>query len=139
MKKIKNPLDKEGYPTEELLEFIKNYIPDSELDIKTFIEEVIIPNWYYEEGIKYKPKKKKLELHTYGWSGNEDIIEAMLQNIFLSVFPLEYTKWITGGHHYFKIKKYDVIDFDNIKKMKELKTEKALQNLTDQAQEMGEY
>ncbi len=41
------------------------------------------------------------EYHTGGWSGNEDVIDALRQNwLFWSMFWQKSTR---GGHHYFKI------------------------------------
>jgi len=45
---------------------------------------------------------KKLELHTGGWSGNEEIIQALKQNFVF--WTACWYKHVTGGHYYFKIK-----------------------------------
>ena len=42
-----------------------------------------------------------LELHTGGWSGNEDIIAALEEHEMF--FNLWHTKWERGGHYYFEI------------------------------------
>lgn len=42
-----------------------------------------------------------MELHTIGWSGNESIVNALLENIHFKHFW--YVKWIRGGHHFFEI------------------------------------
>jgi len=57
-------------------------------------------NWKYEG---YKLTKYggriKLQLHTNGWSGNEDIIRALECARFgLMLF---HVKWETGGHYWF--------------------------------------
>jgi hypothetical protein len=98
-------LDDEGYPTEEWLSFIKNYRPDNSVTIMDFVE-ALIDSWYhqaYKLGRKYK-NERKLELHTLGWSGNEDIIHAVLSNIYITFAHMKYYQWKTGGHYYFKIR-----------------------------------
>lgn len=99
--------DKDDYPTDEVLELIKNWKFDNE-NVYQFIS--LIENlWKYdgfsitmEKGEEDKPcKYKYLNLHTYGWSGNEDIIESLRGNaLFWSMF------WYTskrGGHYKFDL------------------------------------
>ena len=98
-------LDEDGYPTEEYLTFIKNYIPDESLTILQFIENVLPEGWWTPDwGVKLSKNKRKLELHTGGWSGNEEIIGAIRSNIYLTNFHMSYAMWKAGGHHYFDIK-----------------------------------
>ena len=57
------------------------------------------PDW----SISIKGKRVlQYEYHTGGWSGNEDVIEALRQNRFF--WSLYWEKSIRGGHYYFKIK-----------------------------------
>lgn len=98
-------LDVSGYPTEEYLQFIRDYKPDV-MPIEDFLK-IIFSSWYhgaygYSLGRAYKGVKK-LELHTLGWSGNEDVIEVLLSNTYLTHFSLQYKKWETGGHYYFNV------------------------------------
>lgn len=100
-------LDAQGYPTEEWLEFLKTYKPDKSLPLLTFVNEVLPNGWYFADfGFvlhrKYKGKQK-LELHTGGWSGNEEVISAIKSNIWLTCFQMQYVMWRTGGHHYFEL------------------------------------
>lgn len=99
-------LDSDGYPTKEWLRFIKLYKPSDEIPIMSFVALLMDGWWAADWGIvlhkKYKGKRK-LELHTGGWSGNEDIIDAILANIYLTHFAMRYIKWLTGGHYYFEI------------------------------------
>lgn len=101
-------LDSEGYPTKEWISFIEQYKPDKSLPIENFVGFVLVDGWHMQEwgfrlGKKYRGKRK-LELHTGGWSGNEDIIGAILSNISLTHFEMIYTMWRAGGHYYFEIK-----------------------------------
>lgn len=103
--KVKLPevfLDDDNYPTEEYLKFLKDYT--TELPIMDVVN-IICDNWVYNS---YKLYRKyngfiKLELHTSGWSGNEEVIREIINNSYLSHFNMQYYKWYTGGHYYFKI------------------------------------
>lgn len=65
-------------------------------------------NWTYENKRCYdkKPTYERkhailnLELHTGGWSGNEDIIQALQNN---KLFWVNWEMSRVGGHYYFKI------------------------------------
>ena len=103
-----NTIDNEGYPTDEYLEYLKNY--DCK-DIMAFLETLesswAYADWGYKLSKVYKykgwqgRKQRTLQLHTVGWSGNESIIEAIQSNyIFWSMY---YWKHIRGGHFYFQI------------------------------------
>lgn len=100
-------LDNSGYPTKEWLQYIKNYKPDESLPLMRFVDSVLIDGWWmpcwgFKLHKKYKGKRK-FELHTGGWSGNEEIIEAIISNIYLTHFQMRYIMWRTGGHYYFEI------------------------------------
>ena len=100
-------LDKDGYPTVKFLRVIKTWKHDSNIsleDLLGLIEEA----WCYRD-IAFKRRQPRngyqtIEMHTVGWSGSEDIINAILSNLWLTQFRLRYVKWYTGGHHYFKFK-----------------------------------
>ena len=99
-------MDDGGYPTEEFLDFIKQYEPDESLPVMDFIEKVISTAWMHR-GFKLHRKYRgirKLELHTGGWSGNEETIGAITSNIYLTHFKMKYVMWRTGGHYYFEIR-----------------------------------
>ena len=96
-------MDGDGYPTEEFLSIIKNF---QGTDVM-YIVEMVTDNWYFGDW-GYKIRKNRngvinLELHTGGWSGNEEIIREILGNIYLTHFKMKYVMWKTGGHYYFKI------------------------------------
>jgi len=44
-----------------------------------------------------------IEFHTWGWSGNEDIIGALRDNPLF--FAIYWEKTHKGGHYYFKVHK----------------------------------
>jgi len=99
-------LDGEGYPTKEYLRFIKDYT-DKTMPIMDFVS-ILQDGWHFSDwGFKLHRKyggKRKLELHTAGWSGNEEIIYVIKENIYLTHFKMKYVKWYTGGHYYFEIR-----------------------------------
>ena len=112
----KTLIDNEGYPTPEALDYIKNWSANSSIiEVKTgkffgkgkFDEliEYIKTIWTYKDAIEYE--NGLLEIHTYGWSGNEEIIEELKRtDLWLLKFRCEQT----GGHYYFKVT--DENDFD---------------------------
>jgi hypothetical protein len=100
-------MDEEGYPTGEWLSFIKQYKPDESLTIMKFVSEALVDGWWMSDwGLilhrKYR-EKQKLELHTGGWSGNEETISAILSNVWLTSCFMKHVMWRTGGHYYFEI------------------------------------
>ena len=70
------------------------------LSLIDFIGEI----WEYGTmGFIKKGKRViKLELHTLGWSGNEDIIQALKQNFIF--WSMNWDMSRRGGHYYFTIK-----------------------------------
>jgi hypothetical protein len=107
IKKFVKLTDKNGYPTRAVLKLIRNWdiFKDGTLGLIKLIKEI----WMFGDAgyfvFKRKGKKFKLELHTAGWSGNEDIIEALGKNyIFWSVYWYKSEK---GGHYYFEGELYE--------------------------------
>jgi hypothetical protein len=96
-------LDEAGYPTDEFLSEIENFnSKDNDL-----FEIIRLIGKAWGDGFKLVRKfngVQRLELHTNGWSGNEEIISVMLNNCFLTDGTMVYTKWERGGHYYFEIK-----------------------------------
>ena len=88
------------YPTDEELKQVSEFDPikDNIDEFLSFLESIWwIPDW----GFKLKGKRiKYLELHTGGWSGNEDIIYELKKTFFWMWWRM--TK--VGGHYYFRIK-----------------------------------
>lgn len=94
-----------GQPTEEWLKYINEFNPNYDIDVVSFVKEVL-PNGWHNGCVKVGKKHKgitKVELHTYGWSGNEDVIRAILSNIYFTAFCMKYVMWRSGGHYYFEI------------------------------------
>lgn len=103
-------MDDEGYPTQEALDYIKNwgygFVDDKFLlgkyhkfdRIDELIEYLTCIWWYPDDGICYEDGL--LEIHTLGWSGNEDIIHV-LKNTTLWAFKFKAS--LAGGHYYFRV------------------------------------
>jgi len=97
-------MDNEGYPTEDDLKSIKEWDPKDFLGLIDFIKD----NWYCSDCVKIKWHKDfinewelRVELVTVGWSGNESIIYALLDNFAWGT--LWYAEWYRGGKYVFKI------------------------------------
>ena len=96
-------LDKDNYPDEKSLKEIEQWdiLKQGVQGLLDLVEE----NTHYGDWsfcIKGK-HVLRLEYHTGGWSGNEDVIEALQKNwLFWSVF---WKKLEVGGHYYFRISK----------------------------------
>ena len=83
---------------DSLLEWIESYDVAAK-GVEDLIQ-AIISNWNYHEYCPYKDGL--LELHTVGWSENEEIVSALQKNLLF--FPMFWEKTERGGHYYFKIK-----------------------------------
>ena len=100
----------EGYPDDKELEFIKNF-DCSKNNVRILME--LIQNiwwsadWGFIKKRSYKNKKVTIELHTAGWSGNEDIIRALEKNKYF--YMLYWQESRRGGHYKFEFdkKKWD--------------------------------
>ena len=88
------------YPRESELETIENWdlIGKPVMDLLDYVRNL----WKYDERFVLTGKKVlRLYLSTGGWSGNEDIIDALHQNsLFWSMY---WEKSRAGGHYLFRI------------------------------------
>ena len=128
--------DENGYPTNEALDYIKNWaIIHEQLGSKTgfkcgkglydeliaYIKEL----WTYNDAIEYKDGL--LEIHTYGWSGNEEIISELKNT---DLWLMKFRAQQSGGHYYFKIDSDSDEDW-HIVKSKDKQYEILYRNKTD--------
>lgn len=117
-------MDNEGYPEQSELDAIKNWDIKDAFNLIAYLEE----KWCYDTAIRKYWGKDNIhgrpvlffELHTIGWSGNEDILNALLQNQMFSL--MWYVKWERGGHYYFEINPFDI----GYKKVCEMSKEKGI-------------
>lgn len=99
-------LDKDGYPTKNALKKLKNW-KHTHSDFNEFLDFIKSvwwsPDWGWHESKGKDDFTKKpiriLSLSTGGWSGNEDIIDAMSHTWFWMLYWKESRR---GGHYTFE-------------------------------------
>lgn len=100
----------EEYPTEKELKTIREW------DYKQGYEELaqfVISIWHFPDWAEYRDWKKdeygqgyrELRLATAGWSGNEDIISALFDNVMFRMLCWQSSH--RGGLHIFHIIKIE--------------------------------
>lgn len=105
-------MDKDGYPDDDDLKRVKDW--DAIADPKglfLFVADL----WKYDDYKKMSVGRHgflkdreviRLEFHTGGWSGNEDLMDALLNgNGVMGVGDMFLNEWRRGGHYYFEIPK----------------------------------
>jgi hypothetical protein len=107
MSALPDLLDDDGYPTEAALEAIKTWpitslVTHAEMiALLEYVREAFAGYGYFD--VTDEPKgKRTYHISTGGWSGNEDVIEAMAGN-----FLFWSQAWATsrkGGHYTFEVK-----------------------------------
>lgn len=78
---------------------------ESMKDLIEFIEGVCnydMVRWRFGRSNWDRKKCVKVEMHTGGWSGNEDIIESLKKSKSLFWFCY-WQKSLRGGHFYFEV------------------------------------
>lgn len=87
------------YPTDEELNFIRLWD-----DYKNYdkLMEYIKNLWQYADCGYWKQKDNEYYLSTAGWSGNEDIINALKENCMFWSFCWYESK--RGGHYKFVLR-----------------------------------
>ncbi len=98
-------MNKEGYPEKRELALIKSWDYKDIFGLFSYIES----RWTYTDMFIKKWSKDKflhrptlfLTLCTGGWSGNEDLIDALLKNKMIA--NCVYSAWERGGKHCFEI------------------------------------
>jgi len=95
-------LDENDYPDEKSLKEIEEW-DILKQDVRGLLDLVKEnTNWSDRQICITGKKIIRFEYHTGGWSGNEDVINALRQNLlFWSLF---WEKSTRGGHYYFKTK-----------------------------------
>lgn len=92
-------MDKDGYPDNRELKKIRNW-PYADFQ---GLMEYVFDRWKYADCGYWKKGRKYYRISTGGWSGNESLISALMQNrMFWSCC------WVSskrGGHYVFEIRK----------------------------------
>jgi hypothetical protein len=94
-------MDEDGYPDDYDLKIIAEW--DVLKQGYEGLLKCIGSIWWGGDCGGFKWRGKWLELHTWGWSGNEDIIDALQKTYFWSFF---WKKSIRGGHYWFELISY---------------------------------
>ena len=97
------------YPTEKELAVLSGW---DWHDIAGLLDEIRrlwwMPDWGFVEPYRSKgilgKSAVKFQLHTGGWSGNEDIIDALMENMFFWTFYWQKSEY--GGHYWFEVPQY---------------------------------
>ena len=94
-------MDKNGYPEESELKKIREWDIYKVPELMEYIEE----RWKYADCGYWQEieKNKKIQwlISTAGWSGNEDIIDAMMNNTMF--WMLCWVQTSRGGHYIFEL------------------------------------
>ena len=102
---MKTFLDINGYPTEEALAKISNWSNDSISDCFDFIKELWSYPDYWREKVFFdegeEKWKKQIDMSTGGWSGNEDLLAALRNNIL--IWSSAWVLCARGGKFIFEI------------------------------------
>jgi len=100
-------LDEDGYPTTDALEIIELWSYDDPTGWFEFIKQLWnMVEWGWEVTRQPHPNRPEVAVDRYyistgGWSGNEDVIRAMMSNKMLWSFT-----WVSsrrGGHYVFEV------------------------------------
>lgn len=90
----------DDYPDEETLKKIREFDFGDKLQNSPDFFRLIYDNWLYHDTCwRYDIEKDCLQISTGGWSGNEDIIEAMKDNFQFWLFFWYQAR--AGGHYWF--------------------------------------
>jgi hypothetical protein len=95
-------MDEDGYPEPDEIEMIEKW----DITKKSVIDllEYVRKRWNYADIGYFKltgKRKLRLELHTGGWSGNEEIISALMTNTLF--WMMYWQKSERGGHYWFLV------------------------------------
>ena len=82
------------YPSDDDLQKIMDWPPSEIMGLIAFVMSI----WHWHDYAKLDGNK--LELHTGGWSGNEDIIGVLMDTLFWMIC---WESSVRGGHYYFEI------------------------------------
>ena len=97
--------DSNGYPTEELLDYISRLSP---LEHDPFeIAEYINECWHWNNMSRWINRNSHegcWTISTGGWSGNESIISALRKSLWWMCYWYQER---AGGHFWFKIKRLE--------------------------------
>ena len=90
------------YPTEDEVLHVKNWVFTKENSYEKFMQFVkSIGQYWPHESFGWKQRGRTYWVSTGGWSGNEEIIDAMQENFMFWAVCWEQSN--KGGHFIFKL------------------------------------
>lgn len=89
--------DDGDYPDEQDIWRIKNWEHEDVMGLIEFVKSI----WHWSDYANRNDDK--FELHTGGWSGNEEIVDALMGTMF---WMMCWESSRRGGHYYFEIPGY---------------------------------
>lgn len=92
-------LDYDGYPTEQTIHMIQNWDPFDFKGLANYLKD----NWHYPSYVKLEDGV--LVISTGGWSGHEEMIDAIPKMWSF----LHKKAWKTGGHFIYSNVHLDII------------------------------
>lgn len=98
-------LDEDGYPTEELLDYIATYdiIKGSSLELMQLVYNYWFYDYPYKQYYQYASRREWVyTMSTGGWSGNESLIHALQENQLWWIMNWHSSR--RGGHYEFYVK-----------------------------------
>ncbi|HUU88767.1 MAG TPA: hypothetical protein VMX17_13580 [Candidatus Glassbacteria bacterium] len=98
-------MDEDGYPEDDEIEKVMNWHYEDGFNLlMDYVEQL----WHWPDWGFIRIDSENFELHTGGWSGNEEIIYALQHNRnFFWIFCWVESK--RGGHYKFEIKQKSII------------------------------
>jgi len=91
------------YPSDEFLQSVRTYdvIKNGPCNLIRSLKD----EWRWPDYIRWHPKTRTLKISTGGWSGHEDIMQALAENRMF--FMMYWRASLVGGHYTFRIRKID--------------------------------
>lgn len=90
-------LDVAGYPTESALQAVRDWNPTDGRGLLAFLRSI----WWHPAAIT-EGEDGTWSVSTVGWSGNEDLINALMDNHIWWTLHWESSR--RGGHYVFKVR-----------------------------------
>ena len=94
-------MDPNGYPDEAELEQVKSWPHTDLMGLMAFIQG----RWWPAHGDCWKIRGRHYSISTWGWSGNESLVEALQQNRMFWALCWQSSK--RGGHYTFELPRQD--------------------------------
>lgn len=96
------------YNTEKELEEIRNWPIQDAHNLFNRLRDMWTYDTYFREKWSVNDRGRPvllLELHTGGWSGNEEIVSELKQNLFWGLWWYKHER---GGHYYFEVNYHQI-------------------------------